>query len=182
METVKLYTFNNSGYRPRNLIIRSAWYLVNIILLKSNIPYPYCLKRMILRFFGARVGKGVVIKPNVNIKYPWFLAIGSHSWIGEGVCIDNLGQVSIGNNVCISQWACILTGNHNYSKTTFDLMINPVVIEDGAWVGAKSIVCPGVTIKTHSVLTVGSVATQDTEQYGVYQGNPAQLIRQRKIE
>jgi putative colanic acid biosynthesis acetyltransferase WcaF len=81
----------------------------------------------------------------------------------------------------VSQGAFILCGNHNYKKTSFDLIVKPVTLEDGAWVGAMSIVCPGVTLKTHSVLTVDSVATETLEAYSLYKGNPALKIRQRNI-
>ena len=51
-------------------------------------------KRFLLRLFGAKIGKGVVIKPCVNIKYPWKLRIGNYVWIGENVWIDNLDTVT----------------------------------------------------------------------------------------
>ncbi|MFA5411628.1 MAG: WcaF family extracellular polysaccharide biosynthesis acetyltransferase [Candidatus Omnitrophota bacterium] len=158
------------------------WYLVSLLLFRSALPYLYGLKVFLLRLFGAKIGKGVVIKPGVNIKYPWLLRIGNHSWLGEGAWIDNLALVNIGNNVCISQGASILTGNHNYKKETFDLMLAEVNIEDGVWVGAKAIVAPGVRLKTHSVLSVASVAVEDTAPYTVYRGNPALAVRERKIE
>ena len=63
--------------------------------------------------------KGVVIKPNVKIKYPWNLYIGNNSWLGEKVWIDNLDIVSVGNNCCISQGAYLLTGNHDYRSEYF---------------------------------------------------------------
>ena len=125
--------------------------------------------------------KGVVIKPSVNIKYPWNLKIGDYVWIGENVWIDNLVEVSIGDNVCISQGAMLLCGNHNYKKTSFDLMVGKIMIEAGAWVGAQSVVCPKVTIHSHAVLAVGSVASHDLDEYAVYQGNPAIKVRDRKI-
>ena len=81
----------------------------------------------------------MVIKPSVNIKYPWRLTIGSFVWIGEGVWIDNLENVVIGDNVCISQGAMLLCGNHNYKKTTFDLIVGSITLEDGVWVGAQSV-------------------------------------------
>lgn len=139
------------------------------------------LKVMLLRLFGARVGKGVVIKPNVNIKYPWLLEIGDHTWIGERAWIDNLAQVKIGKNCCISQGAMLLCGNHNYKKSTFDLIVKPITLEDGAWVGALSVVCPGVTIKSHAILTVQSVAAETLEPFALYKGNPAVRIRERVI-
>ena len=135
-----------------------------------------------MRLFGAKIGKGVVIKPSVNIKYPWFLEIGDHAWIGEKVWIDNLVPVKIGPNVCISQGAMLLTGNHNYKKETFDLITGEIILEEGAWIGAKAVVTPGVTCKEHSVLAVSSVAVEDLEPYTVYQGNPAKPIRKRTIE
>lgn len=137
------------------------------------------IKCKILRLFGAKIGKGVVIKPGVSVKYPWRLKVGDHTWIGEDVWIDNLGDVSIGSNCCISQGAMFLCGNHNYKLQTFDLMIKPIVIEDGAWVGAQSMVCPGVTMHSHSVLAVGSIASKDLMPFSVYRGNPAIKITER---
>jgi putative colanic acid biosynthesis acetyltransferase WcaF len=102
-------------------------------------------------------------------------------WIGENVWIDNLGKVTIGNNVCISQGALLLCGNHNYKKSTFDLIVGEIHLEEGVWVGAKSVVCPGVTLKSHAILTVGSVATTSLESYTINQGNPAVKIRERKL-
>ena len=128
------------------------------------------------------MAKGVVIKPKVSIKYPWKLTVGDNTWIGENVWIDNLDTVNIGANVCISQGALILSGNHDYSKTTFDLIVKPITIEDGVWIGAKSIVTQGVVCKSHSVLAVNSVASSNLELYSIYKGNPAEKIRDRKIE
>ena len=135
---------------------------------------------MLLRMTGASVGAGVVIKPRVTIKYPWKLAVGDHSWIGEQVWIDNLDQVTIGAHVCISQGALLLCGNHDYKKPTFDLITGPIVLEDGVWIGAKASVAPGVTCGSHSVLAMGSVATKNLEEWIVYQGNPALAVRERR--
>ena len=107
--------------------------------------------------------------------------MGDWTWIGEGVWIDNLADVNIGNHVCISQGAMLLTGNHNYRSESFDLMVEPIVLEEGSWIGARSTVCPGVTCKSHSVLAVGSIATTTLEAYTIYQGNPARPARDRKL-
>ncbi len=136
---------------------------------------------MLLRLFGAKIGVQVVIKPKVNIKYPWLLEISDHAWIGEKVWIDNLVQVSIGSHACISQGALLLTGNHNYKKSSFDLITGQIFIEDGAWVGAMAVICPGVRVSSHSIVTVGSVLTKSSSAYGIYQGNPAIKIKERQI-
>ena len=182
MSKVNLSKFDNSWYKPGNAFKRFVWYFKNIFLFKTSLPWPNSLKIMTLKFFGAKVGSNVLIKPNVNIKYPWLLEIGTNVWIGEEVWIDNLAKVTIGNNVCLSQGAMLLCGNHDYKKETFDLIVKPIILEDGVWVGARSVVCPGVTMKSHSVLSVGSVLTKDAEAYGIYQGNPAVMVKKREIK
>lgn len=177
---VRLQKFNNAWYKiGANRIKIFFWYFINVLFFINPLQPLSRLKVFLLRCFGAKIGNGVLIKPSVNIKYPWRLTIGNNCWIGENVWIDNLENVSIANNVCISQGAMLLTGNHNYKKTTFDLIIGAIKIEDGVWIGCQSIVCPGVTCLSHSILTVNSVATSDLEPYSVYQGNPATKIRER---
>lgn len=178
-----LSKFNNNWYKPgKNIIVRGLWYMTNAIFFISPL-FPFSgIKKILLKIYGARIGKGVVIKPAVNIKYPWRLKIGDNTWIGERVWIDNLDNVIIGKNVSISQGALLLCGNHNFKKSTFDLMIGKITIEDGAWIGAKTIVTGGVTCKSHSILTVGSIASKDLEENGIYKGNPAEFVKQRKIE
>lgn len=177
-----LSKFNNSWFNPGgNPISRFLWYFLNAHVLKSAMPFMG-IKIMLLKLFGAKIGKGLVIKPHVSIKYPWNLTIGNHVWIGENVWIDNLDSVTIGDHVCISQGALIMSGNHNYSKSTFDLMTKKIVIEDGAWICAKSIVCQGVIIGSHSVLGINSVASENLEAYGIYRGNPATKVKQRTID
>lgn len=158
------------------------WYFVNALIVRASWNPFMRIKISLLKVFGAKIGKGLIIKNNVCIKFPWKLTIGDNVWLGENCWIDNLDYVTIGNNVCISQGALLLTGNHDYTLSMFDYRNAPIVIEDGAWIGAKTIVCPGVTAKSHSILTVGSIATKDMEKYGIYQGNPAKKIRERIIK
>jgi putative colanic acid biosynthesis acetyltransferase WcaF len=180
--TSDLSSFNNAWYSPgKSAPMRLLWYFVNALVFKSSWFLLGGLKPHILRFFGAKVGEGVIIKPNVNIKYPWKLRIGSHVWIGENAWIDNLDEVNIGDHVCISQGAMLLCGSHNYKKPSFDLIIGEIVLEDGVWIGAQAIVCPGVTCKSHSVLAIKSVATSDLQAFTIYQGNPAEAKRKRII-
>ncbi|TDQ19360.1 putative colanic acid biosynthesis acetyltransferase WcaF [Algoriphagus boseongensis] len=181
MKKTDLNKFQNDWYNPGSKIKIGIWYWVNLLFFKNPWNPFSKLKVLLLRIFGAKIGKKVVIKPSVNIKYPWFLEVGDQVWIGEEVWIDNLAKVKIEANVCISQGAMLLTGNHNYKKSSFDLMVGEIKLEEGVWIGAKAVVCPGVTCHSHSVLAVGSVATYDLESYTIYQGNPAKLIRSRII-
>jgi len=172
---------NNWFNKGASTVVVILWYFINVLFLINPINPSSGIKKFWLRLFGATIGNNVLIKPGVNVKYPWKLKIGDNSWIGERVWIDNLAEVTIGANVCVSQGAYLLTGNHDYKKESFDLMIGKITVEDGAWIGAKSVVCPGVTVGTHAVLSVNSVATKDLEAWKIYQGNPAIKVRERVI-
>ena len=174
-----LSTYNNSWYRPGSLLKRFCWYVTSVLFFRNPLFPFYKPKVILLRLFGAKMGKHVIIKPGVHIKYPWFLETGNHVWIGEKVWIDNLAKVTIGNNVCLSQGSLLLTGNHDYTTNSFDLIVNEIVLEDGVWIGAKSVVCSGAVCRSHAVLTVGSIAVGELQPSGIYQGNPAIWIKQR---
>lgn len=176
-----LSKYDNSWYKPGSKAKIILWFLVNTCVINNYLPIPVSLKIWVLRLFGAQIGKGVMIKPKVNIKYPWFLRIGDFVWIGEEVWIDNYTWVSLENHTCISQGAMLLTGNHNYKSSGFGLMIGEIKLSEGAWIGAKAVVCPGVTVHSHAVLSVGSIATKDLDSYSIYQGNPAAKVRDRSI-
>ena len=173
MAKVDLSQYSNSWYRPGSKTKIIFWIVFSTIFFKTSFPFPSKLKCFLLKLFGTNCGNGVIIKPSVNIKYPWLLSIGNNVWIGENVWIDNLSKVDIHDSVCISQGAMLLTGNHDYSKTTFDLIVGSITLESGSWVGAKSVVCPSVNLRENSVLSVGSVATKDLDKNYIYQGNPA---------
>jgi len=182
MQKVKLSSFNNSWFKPGNKIRIILWYIFNRMFINTYFPFPSSFKLFILSVFGSNIGENVFIKPKVNIKYPWLLKIDDNVWIGENVWIDNLAKVTINSNVCISQGAMLLTGNHNYKISSFDLMLGEIKLEEGVWIGAMCVLCPGVICNSHSILTVGSVATKDLESYSIYQGNPAKKIKNRIIE
>lgn len=132
----------------RNVIWRVSWYLINAMFFRSTILglLPSTIKAGILRLFGANVGRGLVCKPRVNIKYPWFLSIGDDVWLGEELWIDNLCEVSIGSNVCLSQGVRIFTGSHDWSIPEFPTFTRPIRISDGVWVTAFCVIKPGVNI------------------------------------
>lgn len=173
---------HNAAHRKDPIVKRILWFYINAVIFKTSlIPFNWP-KVQLLRLFGASIGKAVIIKPCVNIKHPWLLHIGDHSWIGENVWIDNLVSVHIGSHACLSQGALLLTGSHNYKDVAFGLITGPIVLEDGVWIGAGTVVNLGITAGSHAVLAAGAVATKDLESWSVYQGNPAVKIRSRIIK
>jgi len=180
---VDLSTYRPTGFdRGAGRLKEALWLVVSLVLFRL-CPFSFsALKRLILRAFGARIGRNVTIKPQIKITFPWKLTIGDHVWLGEECWLLNLERITIGNNVSISQRAFLCTGNHNYKSPIFDLITKPVVVDNGAWIGAGAWVGPGVKVGTHAVLTAGSVATKDLEPFGIYRGNPAIYLRERVIE
>lgn len=165
--------------RGRPVWVEALWYVMKCLIFLSAWPFPSALKRQILRAFGAKVGKGVVIKPRVNIHFPWKLAIGDFTWLGEEVFILNLEPVVIGAQCCISQRAFLCTGNHDYRQLHMPFRNQPISVGDGAWIGAQVFVAPGNTIGAEAVIAAGSIVTRSAPPATICGGNPCLVIRPR---
>lgn len=168
--------------RGRSRLIEALWTLFGAPVLASRVMVSVRVRSWLLRLFGARIGVNMYMKPGVRVKFPWFLTVGDHCWIGEDVWIDNLAPVNVGSHVCISQGAYLCTGNHDWSKPNLKLFTRPIRLERGCWVGAKTLVGPGVTVAEGAILSAGSVATRDLAAFGIYTGNPAVFIKQRVVK
>lgn len=133
------------------------------------------MKCSVLRAFGAKIGRGVVVRSRVNITFPWRLEIGDHVWIGDEVFILSLDRVSIASNVCVSQRAFLCTGSHDYKKATFDLKTKPIFIGEGCWIAAGAFIGPGVTIRENTICAAGAVVLRDAGPDEIVSGNPASV-------
>ena len=177
-----LSTFDNSWYQAgRSTMTQALWFFLGLPVLRSSVIPSSRIRVFLLRVFGARIGDGVVLKPGIRVKYPWLLSLGDRSWIGEDVWIDNLANVTIGSDVCISQGAYFCTGNHDWSDGAFGLIVKPIVLENGSWVGARSMICPGVTVHECGIAAAGSVVSKDVPAFEIHAGNPATLVRIREF-
>lgn len=156
--TRHLGEYQNESYDSgRGFVIRMIWYYVSLVVFESGW-FPFSsMKSFVLRRFGASVGEGVVIHPNVRIKYPWRLSIGDHCWIGREVWIDNLDDVILESDVCISQGAYLCTGSHDHRSATFELKTGPIIVEHGAWVCCRAIVLGGATVRRLSLVPANQV-------------------------
>lgn len=156
----------------------ALWLLVRGLFFQTLVPWPSRVRVALLRTFGARVGRGVVVRANVNISFPWRLTIGDHVWIGEDVGILSLAGVTIESNVCISQRAYLCTGSHDYRREDFKLVTRPITVRTGSWVAAAAFVAAGVEIGAGAVVTAGSVVTRDVPPHTLVRGNPAEVIKE----
>src|SRR4051794_21315983 len=159
----------------------ALWYVAQWLLVSSWMPGS-AHRRFILRSFGAKIGRGVIIRPGVHVTMPWKLEVGDDCWIGRNVWIDNLAPVRLANDVCISQGAYLCTGNHDWLDPSFGLITKPITLEAGSWVGAKAVVCPGVTLDTCAIASAGSVVQTSIPQYEIHAGNPARFVRRREAK
>ena len=165
--------------RGRSKFIEIIWYLVKISFFLSAFPWPQFIKRFWLKLFGCNVGNSPVIKPRVNIHFPWKLTLGDHCWIGEECFILNFEPITLGNHSCVSQRSFLCGGNHNFRSPQFEYRNGPITIEDGAWIGAQAFVGPNVTVGTDSVVTAGSVVTKSLPSNKICHGNPCVPIKPR---
>lgn len=175
-----LSKFDNTEFdRGASRLKEVAWLFVSELLIAGPLPGS-SWRSLLLRAFGARIAKGVVLKPRVRIKFPWRLAVGANSWIGEHVWIDNLAPVTIGQSVCISQGAYLCTGNHDWSSHSFDLRTASITIESHAWVGARATLAPGTHMHPGSIIGLAGVASGEMQPWTVYAPTQAVNVGARR--
>lgn len=139
-------------------------------------------RRMLLRTFGAKIGREVHIYNTANIYMPWNIEVGDWSSIGEHACIYNPGKVTIGTMATISYRAHLCAGTHDYSSRSLPLLKPAIVIGDHAWICTDAFVAPGVRIGNGAVAGARSVVTKDVAPMAVVAGNPAKFIKKRILK
>jgi putative colanic acid biosynthesis acetyltransferase WcaF len=109
------------NFRGRNAFIVQLWWLVQGTFFRMSPQFMYGFRRFLLRLFGAKIGKKVIIRPTVRITYPWKVSIGNYSMVGDDVVLYSLGDIEIGDNVVISQKSYLCTGSHDYLQIDFPI-------------------------------------------------------------
>ena len=171
-----------TGYKKgRSVLVRGVWMVVNAVLLGSSLIPGYRLKTAVLRLFGAEIGKNVVIKTGISVKYPWYLSIGDYTWIGERAWLDCTAPLRIGQHVVISQGVYVSCGGHDWQDPGMGTVAAPVTIEDGAWIAAYARVAGGVRIGQEAMIAMGSVVLRSCDMRSTYSGNPARRVGVRRI-
>jgi putative colanic acid biosynthesis acetyltransferase WcaF len=154
------------GFTRYPKIRLAIWFPFQHVIFKSSI-LPVFLRPIILRAFGARLGKRLIIRRGARIHFPWNLEIEDDCWIGEEVWLINHEKIRIGSNVCISQRSIICSGGHDYRSASLEYAHKPIEIKDGAWICLDAKVLPGVTIGECSVVSAGEVARKSIPDFSM---------------
>jgi putative colanic acid biosynthesis acetyltransferase WcaF len=178
VQNLKRFTLPKN-FRGRSALIVQLWWLVQATLFRGSPQALYAFRRGLLRMFGAKIGEGAIIRPSATFTYPWKVSLGDHSWIGDDVVVYSLGDITIGNNVVVSQKSYLCAATHDYRSPNFDIYAKPIVIEDEAWLAADVFVAPGVTIGKGAVVGSRSSVFGNLPPMMVCTGSPARALRPR---
>lgn len=169
------------NFRGRSGLVVQLWWMTDFFFFKLSPQVLYGWRRFLLRLFGAKIGKNVIIRPNVTITYPWKVSIGDNSWIGDNVELYSLGEIEIGSNVVISQKSYLCAASHDYDKEDFPIWSKKITIEDECWLATDVYVAPGVTIGRGTVVGARSSVFKDLPAGKVCVGSPAKPIKDRVL-
>lgn len=156
--------FTGAGYDKGRGILWQALWVATSSLAVERTWCPAKLRIIILRLFGAEIGRGVNIRQHVRVHWPWKLRVADDVWIGVDAWLLNLEPITIGSNVCISQGVFLCTGSHDHRSPTFEFDNAPIVIEDGVWVAARATVLRGVTIRKGALIGATALVSKDVPE------------------
>jgi len=156
------------------------WWIVESLLFNTSPQFMYGWRRFLMRCFGAKIGKGVILRPSMHTQFPWKVSIGDYSWIGDHVVLYSLGPILIGKNVVVSQRSYLCTGSHDYLEPEFPIYQQAITIEDECWLATDVYVGPGVTIGNGTVVGARSSVFKNLPGNSVCVGSPAKFLKARK--
>ena len=171
-----------SAHSALNKALRFLWGGLWLLLFRPTPRFWHAPRRLLLRLFGARVGKGAQIMPSVHVWAPWNLSLGDHATVSHGVDLYNVDRIEIGSHATVSQRAFLCTATHDVDHPHMPLKTAPIRIGDGAWIYAEVYVHPGTTIGIDAVAGVRAVVLHDVPPGQIVGGNPARFLRMRNLE
>lgn len=170
-----------SSFPLSNRIFRLVFQLSWALLASWTPPMLHPWRRWLLRRFGAQVAPTAAIYGSARIWYPPNLRVDNYAVLGPRTNIYTMAPIHIGAYAIISQGSHLCAGTHDIESPYFQLFTRPITVGPRAWVAAEAFVGPGVTVGEGAVLGARGVAMRNLDAWGVYTGNPAAKIRERKL-
>jgi len=165
-------------YSAREQVKRVLWSIMIPFFRLSPRPM-FGFRSMLLRLFGARIGRQVHIYPSATVYFPWNLEIGDSSAIGENCLIYNLGPVTIGSRTTISHLAHLCAGTHDHTDPSLPLIKSGIEIGNDAWICSDAFIGPGVKVGEGAVVGARASVFREVQPFNIVGGNPAKIIGQR---
>lgn len=166
----------------KNKLARLIWNISWFFLFRPfGLPVFKKWRILILKLFGAKIGKHCKISASVKIWAPWNLKVGDFVAIGFNAFIYNPGEIILGDKITISQRAHLCSASHDIFNATNPLITQPITIKNRAWIAAEAFVGMGVTIGEGAVVGARSAVFKNVEPWTVVGGNPAKFIKKRII-
>lgn len=158
---------------------RAAWGIVWALLFRTS-PRPFFgWRNLLLRIFGAQIGKGCHVYPSTRIWAPWNLTMESGSTMADQVDCYSVDRITLGRNATVSIRTFLCSASHDIRDATRPLTTSPIVIEQDAFVFAEAFIGPGVTIGDAAVVGARAVVVRDVAAGVIVAGNPAKPIGER---
>ena len=173
MNKMKLYSYHEEKDHPMTLKI---WRLLNVLTFGWSGNRA---RQILLRMFGAKIGKGCLICRGVTVYAPWKLKMGNMVCIGPHVELYNKADIIIGSGVVISQDSYLCTASHDISSPLMKLFTAKIEVGDNVWIAAKANILPGVKIGEGAVVGACSVVAKDVTPWSIVVGNPAREVKKR---
>jgi|MDTB01.1.fsa_nt_gb putative colanic acid biosynthesis acetyltransferase WcaF len=180
---IDLSKFDHSKIkRKKSTFIRGSWLIVQSIFFDTSFPWPYKIKRLILRCFGAKIGKNGTLRSRLYIHSPWMLDIGDNCWIGDGCKLLSVEKITLEDNVALAHEVYLAAGGHDISSASMAPKNKPIYIKSGSWLASTCFIAGGVTIGKNVVVSGGAVVFKDVEDNKIVSGNPAHIVSDRIID
>lgn len=168
-----------AGFRGRSAVVVQLWWIVQATLFACSPQFMFGWRRWLLKLFGAKVGKGVLIRPSVKVTYPWKVSIGNHAWIGDDVVLYSLGEIGIGDHAVVSQRSYLCAASHDYTQPDFAIFAKEIRIGAQAWLATDVFIAPGITIGDGCVVGARSSVFHDLPPMMICVGSPAKPLKSR---
>jgi putative colanic acid biosynthesis acetyltransferase WcaF len=174
--------YTEASFDLKNRMLRFLWNAIYIIFFLPSPRSLHSWRVLLLRIFGAKIGKHCHIYPNVKIWAPWNIELGNYIGIADSVKLYSMDKIFINDYSVISDGSYLCCGSHDYNSKNFQLITKPITIKKKTWICSETFIHPGVTISEGCVIGARSVVTRNLDhEYKVYAGNPCKQVKNREI-
>lgn len=155
------------------------WATVRTLLFRPSPPFAHPWRVLLLKSFGAKVGRRVRLEPSILVRHPWRLTIGDDCVIAHRVIFDCMGEITIRRGTRISQYVHLCAGTHEYTRPDMQIVRRPITVGEEVWIAADVFIGPGVTIEDRAIVAARSSVFHDLTGGMIAAGEPATVRRPR---